>query len=153
MDQGKPRVLIVRPSTGQEYRLISTLQAAGYEVQVAEPGAEGLRLLDREPPDVTLVDLVDEPDAGSRFISEARQRGGAEREIIGVADAGPGSTVAPDAVRAGADSIVEVSSASTMLVPMVERASERARSMVRAEHFRRRAEETLSLARFDGIIG
>src|SRR5690606_15374030 len=78
---------------------------------------------------------------------------GAEREIIGVADAGPGSTVAPDAVRAGADSIVEVSSASTMLVPMVERASERARSMVRAEHFRRRAEETLSLARFDGIIG
>lgn len=153
MDPTKPRVLLVRPNLGHGDRLLETLRAAGYDTSVVEPGAEGLGLLSREPPEVTVVDLVDEPAAGSRFITEARQRSGAERPIIGIANPTPGSTAASDAVRAGADTVVDTAAEAALLLPLVERATERARSQSRSEAFRRRAEEILSLANFDAIVG
>jgi two-component system response regulator HydG len=61
--------------------------------------------------------------------------------------------VAPDATRPREDTVVERSGEGAMLVPLLHRVSERARSHQRAEHFRRRAEEILSLATFDAIVG
>ncbi len=153
MTAEKPRVLLVRPNRGRGDRLIETLRAAGYETHVVAPVAESVGFIDAEHPEVTVVDLVDEPDAGSRFIAMARQRAGAEPSIIGVAEPEPGSTIASDAVKAGADGVVELSTESTLLVPMVNRARDRAVSAARTEHFRKRAEEILSLAQFDAIVG
>ncbi len=146
-------MLIVRPSTGQGDRLITTLESAGYRTQVVEPGAEGLGLMEREAPEVTVVDLVDEPDAGSQFISDARRQAGAGQSIIGIAGDSPDASIASTAVRAGADGVVGTAQETLLLVPMVERASARARSSAKAERFSRRAEEILSLANFDGIVG
>jgi len=74
-----------------------------------------------------------------------------------------------DALRAGGDALTEAlgdplsealgepqsnrTSEAATLVSLRPRVSERARSQQRAEHFRRRAEEILSLATFDAIVG
>jgi len=67
--------------------------------------------------------------------------------------ANPTPPVPPDATRSREDTIVERSGEAAMLVPLLHRVSERAHSHQRAEHFRRRAEEILSLATFDAIVG
>ena len=49
--------------------------------------------------------------------------------------------------------LADRASEASTLVPLRPRVSERARSHQRSEHFRRRAEEILSLATFDAIVG
>ncbi len=53
----------------------------------------------------------------------------------------------------GGESLADRASEASSLVRPRPRVSERARSHQRAEHFRRRAEEILSLATFDAIVG
>src|SRR6187200_231479 len=58
-----------------------------------------------------------------------------------------------DQHKPGADPLPDRASEAATLAALRPRASERARSHQRAEHFRRRAEEILSLATFDAIVG
>lgn len=153
MNADRPRVLLVQPSTGHRQELIRTLEAAGYETRVVEPGADGLSLMDLDGPEVTVVDLADEPATAQHFIVQARQRAGAERAIIGVTDPNSESSIGSEAVKAGADSVVDVTSDGSMLIPVVARAAAREVTKARAEHFRKRADEILSLAKFDSIVG
>lgn len=58
-----------------------------------------------------------------------------------------------DQHKPGADPLPDRANEASTLVALRPRSSERARSHQRAEHFRRRAEEILSLASFDAIVG
>ncbi len=149
MAEEKPRVLVVRAEASDAPAFEETLARSGYETEVAPLGADGLAAVESFEPHVTVVDLRG-GGPSDRFIENARLRREGMK-VVGIAE--PAETVDTRHDSFGTDSIVRADQTDTQLVPLVDRAAEQARSAERAENFRRRAEEVLSLARFDAIIG
>lgn len=57
MTSPAPLLLVVEDEPPIRKFLLSALQSAGYRLQVAETGAEALRLATQQPPDLVLLDL------------------------------------------------------------------------------------------------
>jgi two-component system chemotaxis response regulator CheY len=67
------RVLVVDDSPTMQDIISSTLKSAGLSVLQAEHGAEGLKVLNRETPDLIITDLNMYQMDGFEFVSRLRQ--------------------------------------------------------------------------------
>jgi DNA-binding NtrC family response regulator len=145
-----PRVLIFEAHSGRGDPLAHDLRTAGYDARVVLDAAEADAELERFAPEVAIVNLTDTGDAGADFMRRARERL-EQCAVVCLTDSGAAGVVA-HAVRTGADLVIQ-SGAPREVVPIVARALEKARATGDAARMRRRAEETLSIARFDAIVG
>ena len=74
MTDGKPHILLVDDEPSLVAVLKPVLEAADYEVSVATDGAGALAALDRDEPDVVLLDLGLPDYDGKEVIARIRPR-------------------------------------------------------------------------------
>lgn len=68
------RILIVDDEPGVRMMISMILQAEGHDIQEADDGSSALELVEREVPDVILLDLMMPQMDGWRFLEELRER-------------------------------------------------------------------------------
>ncbi len=94
------RVLVVDDDEGQAEAMAESLQALDLEVTTATSGADALRRLQEDDPDLVLTDLVMR-DMGGMDVLRAARAGRADREVVVIS--GQGSIeAAVEAMKAGA---------------------------------------------------
>jgi CheY-like chemotaxis protein len=76
------RVLLIDDDESIRMLLSLILERAGYEVFNAENGVEGLKVLESEPVDVILLDLMMPVMDGLRFLEEARGKSAIDTPIL-----------------------------------------------------------------------
>ncbi len=100
----KPRILVVDAEPDCQDRLVPALQDAGYQVQRAGTGGEGLEKLRDAPPEALLLDL-DLPDVDGRRVLE-QARGFFERPIL-IVSGRSGLSDKVEALDLGADDYLQ----------------------------------------------
>ncbi|MCK6480784.1 MAG: sigma-54 dependent transcriptional regulator [Planctomycetes bacterium] len=142
------KVLVVDDEEGHAEAMAETLSSLGSEVSFATTGAEGLRRIAEEDPDLVLTDLV-LGDASGMDVLRAARAGRPDREVIVISGRG-GIESAVEAMKAGA--------ATYLRKPLrVEEVREVVRKVVEKQalgrtnvELRRRLEERFG---FQGIVG
>jgi len=102
----QPRVLCVDDNHLNRDLVTSTLTDAGFEVEVAENGADALRLIETEPIDVVLLDLIMPVQDGSETLRMLRSDARWEFLPVIVLTSHRGSGMRQDAIVSGADDFI-----------------------------------------------
>jgi CheY-like chemotaxis protein len=105
----RPRVLCVDDNRMNRDLVTMTLGDAGFDVAVAENGAEALEVLGREPIDVVLLDLIMPLQGGAETLRLIRADPRHEFLPVIVLTTHRGGTIRSEAIVAGADAIVDCS--------------------------------------------
>ncbi|MFP4055862.1 MAG: sigma-54-dependent transcriptional regulator [Candidatus Brocadiia bacterium] len=127
-------ILIVDDDSGVRYSLKRRLSREGHEVHVASSARQGLEQLDRQVPDLVIVDLRMPEMDGLSFIVEARQRDGT---VPVIAMTGYGSVeTAVAAMKGGASDFIQKPFELDEMVQRVGRALERCPLRREVMHFR-----------------
>ncbi|MGE5502785.1 MAG: response regulator [Actinomycetota bacterium] len=63
-----PRILIIEPEMRARHALRSMLEGAGYEVETAVDGSEGIETHRHKPADLVIADLDDAMDKANAFL-------------------------------------------------------------------------------------
>ena len=124
--QSAGRVLIVEDEAGLAEVISLHLEAAGYETVVCHDGLAALYEVDRQAPNLVVLDLHVPQISGFRLIQLLKQRGGATRIPVVVTTA-LSFQEAEDAVRSGADDFMTKPFMPDELVTRVGRLLERVR--------------------------
>ncbi|HEV2720989.1 MAG TPA: HD domain-containing phosphohydrolase [Thermoanaerobaculia bacterium] len=104
--QPRPRVLCVDDNRMNRDLVTMTLSDAGFDVAVAENGAEAIEVLGREPVDVVLLDLIMPVQGGAETLRMIRSDPRHEFLPVIVLTTHRGSTLRSEAIVAGADDFI-----------------------------------------------
>ncbi len=141
------RVLIVDDEESIRVMLRAMLRKRGYEVAIASNGFEALEEMDREVPDVCLIDVRMPKMSGIELISEMRKR--SFESVVIVMSAYGTIDTAMDAMKAGAyDYITKPFKADEVLLTLMK-VEEREQLRRENEALREQLRET---SQFEGII-
>lgn len=121
---GRGKVLIVEDEPGLADVLALHLHAAGFETEICHDGLSALYALDRETPQLVLLDLLVPVVTGFRLIHLLKQRPEAPGLPVIVMTA-LSFQEAEDAVRAGADDFITKPFLPDEVVTRVERLVDR----------------------------
>jgi DNA-binding NtrC family response regulator len=142
-------VLVVDDEPGVRRSLARILGAKGFHVETAEDGKEALAYIQRNRPDVVLLDMMMPGLAGLEVLAKSKQIFADVEIIMMTAFADVDSAVA--AVKAGAyDFLTKPFPSNDAVAISVAKAAERKRLVARAARLQ---EELLSRERFGEIIG
>jgi DNA-binding NtrC family response regulator len=148
-ETAEARILLVSSDLEQVRRHVDTLERTGYVVRACGPDADGLSLFTAFDPQVTLVDVRAGSSDATEFLERGR-RANPSTSFLALTDAEP--TPAAADPHSGVSQTAPSEHAADLL-PLVERALERARQQRDAARFKHRADAILSQAKFDEIIG
>lgn len=116
------RILVVDDVRGVRRSVVAILTRAGHEVSEADNGATGLAMIERDPFDIVVTDILMPEADGSELIAALRRRPGAPKVI---AMSGGGSLVrTEDALvyaRQAADAALEKPFDADDLLAVVDR--------------------------------
>jgi len=102
----QPRVLCVDDNRLNRDLVTSTLIDAGFDVAVAENGAEAIAVIDRDPIDVVLLDLIMPVQDGSETLRMLRSDARYEFLPVIVLTSHRGSGMRQEAILSGADDFI-----------------------------------------------
>src|ERR1051325_11596826 len=121
----KPRILVIDDDAGIRESLRMTLEYDGYEIAGAATGQEGLALVEREAPDLVLLDVkmpgMDGFDVLSRLLSMQPNL-----PVVMISAHGTGTTGA-DAIEKGAVNFIDKPISTDHVLVTVQNALEQAR--------------------------
>ena len=142
------RVLVIDDDPNLADSIQEGLERKGYECVVANSSSEGVRLMERDEPNVILTDLkLDEMD-GMAILRKAKKEF-PDTEVLVITGHGDVQT-AVEAMRAGAANFLEKPIKLEELRTMVERASQRFRLNRDNRLLKQQLEEKFG---FEGLIG
>jgi diguanylate cyclase (GGDEF)-like protein len=124
-----PVVLLVEPQSGVRTSLTAWLETGGMRVHAVESAAAAIDALERDAPDVVVLDWH-LPDHQSRIVTRFAQRHSRQRltPVLAVID-GAGDDDRIEALRAGVDQIVERPVSQRFFCAVVQARADRARSI------------------------
>ena len=105
-ERPRPRVLCVDDNRMNRDLVTMTLTDAGFDVAVAENGAEAIEVLEREPIDVVLLDLIMPVQGGAETLRMIRADPRHEFLPVIVLTTHRGSALRSEAIVAGADDFI-----------------------------------------------
>ena len=124
--RSRARILIVEDEAGLAEVLSLHLEAAGHETVICSDGLAAVYEVDRQAPDLVVLDLHIPQISGFRFMQLLRQRSAVPRIPVVVTTA-LSFQEAEDAVRLGADDFMTKPFMPDELVTRVDRLLERVR--------------------------
>ncbi|HZZ56366.1 MAG TPA: response regulator [Opitutaceae bacterium] len=137
-----PLILVVDDDEGMRLLMGDVLQASGWRVKTAGSGSDAIRAIERQPPDLMLLDLK-LPDGDAPALLRQIERPGRPVPFIVVTGQGD-ERAAVEMMKSGAIDYVMKDTALLELLPAVVRralaALERDRSLVQAQAERARLE-------------
>ncbi len=146
--KSSPKILIVDDEPAITTGLSELLTLEGYESAVCADGARALKMLEANPFDLVLVDLVMPGLSGLELLEEIKKRGWAT-EVIIITGKGTIST-AVEAIKAGAYDYLTKPVQPDRLRAIVPRALERQRLILT----NRKLEQTIaSMTRYEEMVG
>jgi len=142
------RVLVVDDEPGHAEAMAETLAGAGLEVDTATSGADALRRLAEEDPDIVLTDLVLDDTSGMEVLRAAKVTR-PDREVVVISGRG-GIESAVEAMKAGAATYLRKPLRVEEVREVVRKAVERQELARTNLELRRRLDERYG---FQGIVG
>jgi DNA-binding NtrC family response regulator len=138
-DADELRVLVVEDHADSQEWLRVVLERHGYVVRVADDGAAALGLRDDAAPDLALIDVMLPDMNGVELFRQLRER---QPELEAVIMTAYGTiSGAVDAIQAGAFNYVEKPVDPSVLLALLEKASERVRLGAENRRLRRQLDE------------
>src|ERR1043165_101527 len=142
------KVLIVDDEVNLAETMAEALERSGYDIVLAHSGTEGLKVLEREEPNLILTDLKMEGMDGLTLLKKAKQE---LPDVEVVVFTGHGDvTTAVEAMRAGAANYVQKPVGLEELRTMVDKAAERFRLGQDNRQLKAQLDEKFG---FEGLIG
>ncbi len=142
------KVLVVDDEAALADTMAEALERAGYEVIVANSGADALKILERAEPSVILTDLKMEGMDGLTLLKKAKEDL-PDAEVVVITGHGD-VTTAVEAMRAGAANYVQKPVGLEELRTMVDKAAERFRLSQDNRQLKQQLDEKFG---FEGLIG
>jgi two-component system response regulator HydG len=142
------KVLVVDDEIALAETMAEALERSGYEVIVANSGADALKILERSEPSVILTDLKMEGMDGLTLLKKAREEL-PDAEVVVITGHGD-VTTAVEAMRAGAANYVQKPVGLEELRTMVDKAAERFRLTQDNRQLKQQLDEKFG---FEGLVG
>jgi PAS domain S-box-containing protein len=120
-----PRVLLVDDEPNIRWTMAEFLKRGGYEVKVAADFEGAISILERDPIDVAVIDIVLPGRSGVELLREVRRRSPNVPAIMITGEPNPSNI--PDIVRAGAYDFIPKPVVKDVLLRAVSRAVEKKR--------------------------
>lgn len=141
--ENKEKILVINQDEEERSILVeAALEPFGYQVQVADSGGEGLRLIQSSPPDILILDLHVE-DLSGRDIMAALNAQGIDLPVILLANHGA-EKEALQAFRLGAKDYVVRPIREAEMIQVIERALKEVRLRRDREQATRQAQNYLA---------
>jgi two-component system response regulator HydG len=142
------KVLIVDDEVNLAETMAEALERSGYDIVLAHSGTEGLKVLEREEPNLILTDLKMEGMDGLTLLKKAKQEL-PDVEVVVITGHGD-VTTAVEAMRAGAANYLQKPVGLEELRTMVDKAAERFRLSQDNRLLKQQLDEKFG---FEGLIG
>ncbi len=142
------KLLIVDDDPNHAEVVAESLERVGYKCSIATSGAAGLKIIERDEPDVVLTDLRMDGVDGLAILRKAKQEL-PDAEVVVITGHGDVQT-AVEAMKAGAANYLQKPINLTELRTMVDRAAERLQLARANRELQKQLDEKFG---FEGVVG